>query len=302
METENIVPLTEPKKSVLTGVTPLSKYFALSLFIAMPFIGGWVGYTYAPGKVIVIEKLAIEEAEMCHATDTTEEPSSTPLPDTEEQEGPLPLFKTSPIRCEAIGACYFDGETFAIYKYNLFTQRYEPLDESILQGLLKIDPDTGRIRDGFITIRGWSSDLRYVMFSSESKLYYVDTENPQKGALDAGGLYIHGNSWVHDWRMMSPNRSKILGLKNRIKYLGFENDLYVFDINDLTAKKIFSHDGTVFTFLDHDGYIDAKWLSDDEVQIKISTMENLEEFRDTQTTEKWLEYDAAKEIKVVKVE
>jgi hypothetical protein len=39
----------------LKKITPLSKYLAMILFIAMPFIGGWIGYTYTPEKVVEVE-------------------------------------------------------------------------------------------------------------------------------------------------------------------------------------------------------------------------------------------------------
>ena len=41
----------------LHKVTPLSKYLAMFLFVALPFIGGWIGYTYAPEKVVEIERV-----------------------------------------------------------------------------------------------------------------------------------------------------------------------------------------------------------------------------------------------------
>lgn len=58
-------PLSEPveKNSALHTVTPLSKYLAMALFIAMPFIGGWIGYHYAPTKVVEIERVVIQEGE-----------------------------------------------------------------------------------------------------------------------------------------------------------------------------------------------------------------------------------------------
>ncbi len=40
----------------LTKVTTFSKFFALALFIVMPFVGGWIGYHYAPEKVVEVEK------------------------------------------------------------------------------------------------------------------------------------------------------------------------------------------------------------------------------------------------------
>ncbi len=37
------------------------KYLAMTLFILMPFIGGWIGYKYAPEKVVEVEKVVIKE-------------------------------------------------------------------------------------------------------------------------------------------------------------------------------------------------------------------------------------------------
>ena len=45
----------------LHTVTPLSKYLAMILFVTLPFIGGWIGYTYAPEKVVEVEKIVTNE-------------------------------------------------------------------------------------------------------------------------------------------------------------------------------------------------------------------------------------------------
>jgi hypothetical protein len=47
----------------LSKVTPVSKYLAMALFIIMPFIGGWIGYNYAPEKVVEVDKVIIKEVE-----------------------------------------------------------------------------------------------------------------------------------------------------------------------------------------------------------------------------------------------
>lgn len=49
------------QKSSMNQVTPLSKYLALALFIVLPFIGGYIGYTLAPEKVVEIEKAVTKE-------------------------------------------------------------------------------------------------------------------------------------------------------------------------------------------------------------------------------------------------
>ena len=45
----------------LRKVTPLSKYLAMVLFILLPFIGGYVGYVYAPEKVV--ERVIISDSQ-----------------------------------------------------------------------------------------------------------------------------------------------------------------------------------------------------------------------------------------------
>jgi hypothetical protein len=48
-------------RSQLNKVTPLSKYLAMGLFVALPFLGGWIGYQYAPEKVVEVEKVLLVE-------------------------------------------------------------------------------------------------------------------------------------------------------------------------------------------------------------------------------------------------
>lgn len=54
----NMEPQINEAQNVLASlkkVTPLSKYLAMVLFIILPFLGGWIGYTYAPEKIVVHE-------------------------------------------------------------------------------------------------------------------------------------------------------------------------------------------------------------------------------------------------------
>lgn len=48
-------PLEENKTSLWNTVTPFSKYLAMTLFVILPFIGGWIGYTFVPEKIVEIE-------------------------------------------------------------------------------------------------------------------------------------------------------------------------------------------------------------------------------------------------------
>lgn len=71
--------------SPLMEVTSLSKYLAMTLFIAMPFIGGWIGYVYSPEKIVEVDRAVYTTTESPTATDNG--PSIT-----ENTEGPWLLY------------------------------------------------------------------------------------------------------------------------------------------------------------------------------------------------------------------
>jgi len=48
-------------KQQLTTVTTFSRYLALALFITLPFVGGWIGYQYAPDKVVEVHTFSIKD-------------------------------------------------------------------------------------------------------------------------------------------------------------------------------------------------------------------------------------------------
>jgi hypothetical protein len=54
---EDVTQETEGALAPLHKVTPLSKYLAMVLFVLLPFVGGWIGYTYAPEKVVEVERV-----------------------------------------------------------------------------------------------------------------------------------------------------------------------------------------------------------------------------------------------------
>ncbi|MEY2665536.1 MAG: hypothetical protein RLZZ480_641 [Candidatus Parcubacteria bacterium] len=67
------------EKHPVFRVTKTSKYLAMLLFITMPFLGGWIGYTYAPEKIVtetpVVNDLKVQPKEV--QTDTLSSTSSS---------------------------------------------------------------------------------------------------------------------------------------------------------------------------------------------------------------------------------
>lgn len=55
MNPENLHAEQTQKNSVFR-VTPLSKYLAMVLFIILPFLGGWIGYSLAPERVVEVTR------------------------------------------------------------------------------------------------------------------------------------------------------------------------------------------------------------------------------------------------------
>lgn len=54
----------DPTESLLAPAcrqTPFSKYLALTLFIVLPFVGAYVGYRYAPEKVVEVGQVVVRE-------------------------------------------------------------------------------------------------------------------------------------------------------------------------------------------------------------------------------------------------
>lgn len=61
---QEVIEQAPDNSSPLHKVTPLSKYLAMLLFIALPFLGGWIGYTYAPEKIVVVEEIAATQSQI----------------------------------------------------------------------------------------------------------------------------------------------------------------------------------------------------------------------------------------------
>lgn len=62
----------------LKKVTPLSKYLAMTLFIILPFLGGWIGYSLALVKTVEVERVVVLENAIKNVDIPTSEPITSP--------------------------------------------------------------------------------------------------------------------------------------------------------------------------------------------------------------------------------
>ncbi len=288
MNPENTNQEIDQKNSVFK-VTPLSKYLAMILFIAMPFIGGWIGYQYASEKVVEVERMASDnlEAETASVEDIPEiekvdnndgiySPDGQILDDKDlyDQTG-LPYVTTFSRKYPLYVLGGADSDTFTIYKYNESTQTYQSLIEDIFKFVEEADIETGK---GGIVLWGWSSDLRYLGIRSSlyegivaNFVYYIDTQNLDRGLIAGPSHFLSTGIDI----LISPDYSKILGIKN-LNQIEFDTkkNLLMFDLNTQTVKNIFtlSSEGLTFQrpeFYFGGGYTNARWLNENTVEIKI---------------------------------
>lgn len=95
---ENLEPseLIKNSNSRLHTITPLSKYLATMLFVTLPFLGGWVGYTYSPEKIIEVEKTIIKtESFITKQNRFTENPEYFPVGEAQKTAYIVDIASTS---------------------------------------------------------------------------------------------------------------------------------------------------------------------------------------------------------------
>ncbi|MFT5037322.1 MAG: hypothetical protein ACI9VM_000901 [Candidatus Azotimanducaceae bacterium] len=307
-------------------VTPFSKYFAIVLFVILPFLGGYIGYTQAPEKVVEVERVVeieqVEDKEFNNVvngnTQTVDSAAIISDDKTIDKEGryaPDGKHVTSAELYELTSLPFitaFSEEyvlhglgaegSKSVYKYNQTIHSYEEIPIDFLN---IFNPDYGpRL---WLLLRGWSSDLRYLLFERSGDIYYVDTEEPYLGFVKIDG---YAGAPV-----VSPDRSKILLVKNFDSKNGYlsasdvQDDLYIFDLNELATTKIYSHDGAVKTFLaisGYDGsyYVDGEWLTNSQIKLSILPKDLFKErgapqYHDLDDRKN---YDSISEYTIVKIE
>lgn len=90
--------MVDQKKSIWTNVTPFSKYFALVLFVILPFLGGYIGYTYAPEKIVEVEKIVVRK-------------NANPA-DIQKGRVPAPEFSRDEVGTNPVSSSTADLDTF----------------------------------------------------------------------------------------------------------------------------------------------------------------------------------------------
>jgi hypothetical protein len=181
-EEQEVAPVSQ-----LHQVTPLSKYLALALFIIMPFLGGWIGYSYAPVELVEVGKVA---------------PAPSSSPDYEisfdsesnnTANSNQPLFEINKEKefseTDFTLLHSMDREkvkSFSVNTFNGFTYivRYRDSDESILyhEGQ-EVFRTTKPLSTTLVMLAEGGLDYGYYTYGDESVLYYQGKEISFTGRL-----------------------------------------------------------------------------------------------------------------------
>lgn len=193
MEQENLEPQVEEvevKQSKFTQVTPLSKYLAMILFILMPFIGGWIGYHYAPEKVVEVEKVVTVKDEIQNKDSKTTFNSIewTTIPMCNKKDSiTFPANMGMKISESEEGNCFKIGEEFEYY-----------IPESINENISIYLLDDADFR--FLSFMVYSEEENtirlYVSDALKKRLYVVDEHTSDSiefaGHNSVNEFYSHG--------------------------------------------------------------------------------------------------------------
>lgn len=203
----------------LKKVTPLSKNLAMVLFVLLPFVGGYVGYTLAPETVIEIEKVATQEKETHHESPVKTNYVATTTVDMGEyrisyDQNVLQLIndksevlQSITVRFSELNG-YTDSESLVIKNRDINYDHY--LDVGILNSVgyggvnrfyrfYVYDPETGRLV--LEESLGQNEDaVSNPTFDIQNRYLYSNMKSGQDWVREQfifkDGKYIDENTWV----------------------------------------------------------------------------------------------------------
>ncbi len=202
-------PAPDSAVSAWTTVTPLSKYLAMVLFVLLPFFGGWIGYTYAPEKVVEVEKVVIKEVEKSPSADNDTDIDLISYVSIKNNQNEYSIYDTISIEFGLVSENYIDSsgqkkELYLIDDTNTL-QRFIAEVESSAGNIEFIPEDTWRNAGlDIITTPPKTGDYRVLLLVREKvqiepgpRDYPVDTlDNPftvyKDGYLENTEALKHG--------------------------------------------------------------------------------------------------------------
>jgi hypothetical protein len=178
----------------LKKVTPLSKYLTMAIFIAMPFVGGWIGYAYAPEKIMKIE---LNSEETPKIEDTSELNAET--------------FMLCGKKFELVGTSFIDGvnvaQRIAELLSNEVTEDKKP-EETACHWIIANSQNVSRFK---VTTERVRYDFTPFADTDNFEAYLVKFETKERGTLGEGNLIDRNSLEVFRINEMDGSKGASLG-------------------------------------------------------------------------------------------
>jgi hypothetical protein len=236
----------------------------------MPFIGGWIGYVYAPEKVVVVEKVVIQEAtDSYEQDDEIQQPSPQTLLDEYKiaTGGLTYTVSSTSIRTLAFDAPHYSAEDFDD-NFQEFTD-------------LNIEEDVINLTElPYLTVVA-STSQKFVLTADcfratecgNSGLYLLDLLNNSLSEMKISNFY--DEVWFGS--QLSPDKSNVVTVIDFFGYDGtfISSNLSVLDIfNDTytVLDSISERESQSFCPLGMGCNLPIKWLSSKKFEVEIQNL------------------------------
>lgn len=295
----------EDWKRRFTEVTPLSKYLALALFIALPFLGFWLGMTYQASHPSISSEIHDDDKEAApvHQVDAIEM-----VDEDSKQTETVPYFKAahssegqqynvelshrivSPMIYD-LPCC--DSYTIELLKYDPSLEDYTTVvaDLSTITNYSSLG--VGALQEGqnlyeYVSskeatmILGWSQDGRYVYLTrapyegyNPSPVWYIDTEDVGTGVQMVDGGTLYGSEEI----VLNPTKDKLYVFEAGVDPREYTS-VSVLNLDNLNVVEVYSLNDTTSTFM-LNGYWGSEpmieWLDEKTLKISVVSKEDLQQ-------------------------
>lgn len=190
----------------LHQVTPLSKYLAMALFIVLPFFGAWIGYEFAPEKVV--ETIVHIPQGASRATSSSSTKPSSEYSINEHPDAWLRfLYQSNQTDISYYSLGNNSGRPVRILGYNPAIQSY--FDTKIFIDIFsgETSSPTGRyvskLHDNFSP----TASLHIIDLETESTIESVDIHDDIQSLMEKCGQFLP--SFKHEWTASSTLRYEV---------------------------------------------------------------------------------------------
>jgi len=255
-----ILNLISKIKIQCTSVTPFSKLFALCLFISLPFIGGYVGYNYAPAKIVEFERVIVLHNEEVEKVELSEQKNDEDyfLSVVTKEVFLKDDYKIERYTCEAVRYRENGDDCYRLLKKE-YSGEYGVLIENI----------TTRYQELFDTKRFLTE--QYFPTNSD-KIYFNSFLPESSGCCLVTSLQLDTNE-LTELRVYTSIEGESASPAGRYVALDNGGELLIYDVtsdSDVKNVKISSDETLLQSYCGYSGgFVNFEWIDDNTLKFGV---------------------------------